>query len=389
MKNGIWRRQYSIAQMRNTGDNAMQEYTEQEKYWIWLASVSGVTPKLFYYIMKNFLDAERFFDAVDRNSALLEKVPMKAKNAIKAACSKQYIAELICGIATKGIRAVTRLSDEYPQNLARIPYPPPVLYVKGSLKGLEKPISIVGTRRCSRKGFELTHNIAKELGVGGMTVVSGMARGIDTAAHMGAIDANAKTVAVLGCGVDVVYPSESEEIYHKAIKNGAVISELVAGTGPYAANFPARNRIITGLSQGTLVVESEEDGGTAISATMAIAHGRDVFAVPGSPHLMTSTLPNILIRQGAIPVRCGADILEFYGNVDKNFTNKRSKSIQNEGIQLDFLQRQIYNFLLQGDMSVESIANCIEYAQSEINIALTIMELSGMIKRLPGGKYGV
>ncbi len=367
----------------------MKEYSKQKKYWVWLASVKEVTPKLFYIIMKEFLDAESFFDAVFKNSKSLEMIPAKALKAIKAACSKQYIAELLCELSSKGIYAITRLCDDYPKELAKIPYPPPVLYVKGSLSGIDKAISIVGTRKCTRKGFELTKQIARQAAGGGMCIVSGMARGIDTAAHMGAMEADSPTIAILGCGVDVVYPPESEEIYSKAIENGAVVSELAPGTEPLAANFPARNRIITGFSRGTLVVESELQGGTAISASMAAAYARDVFAVPGPPYLKTSELPNLLIKQGAVPVQCGDDILEYYGYIDKKFTNNSCKSSKNVQLQLDFLQRQIYNLLLQGDMSAEFLSQSIQYPQNEINTALTMMELSAIIKRLPGGKYGV
>ncbi|MDD5018683.1 MAG: DNA-processing protein DprA [Eubacteriales bacterium] len=367
----------------------MQGYSEQDKYWIWLGSVAEVTPKLFYYIMKEYGDAECFFDAVDKGSKSLDMIPDKALAALKAVCSRAHMAELVCALLEKGVRAVTRLNDEYPAALALIPYPPPVLYVKGSLRETPHTLSIVGTRRCTRKGFDLAWNIAKELGNCGMTVVSGMARGIDTAAHSGAIEAGAKTIAVLGCGADVIYPPESEEIYYKAIENGAVVSELVPGAEPLAANFPARNRIIAGLSRGMLVVESELKGGTAISAGMAAAFNRDVFAVPGPPYLAMAALSNMLIKEGAKPVRCASDILEFYGFVDKKFTSGRTSAARKEEIQLDFLQRQIYNLLIQGDLSVESITRCIEYPQSEINMTLTMMELDGLIKRLPGGKYGV
>ncbi|MGI5849416.1 MAG: DNA-processing protein DprA [Christensenellales bacterium] len=367
----------------------MHRYSEQEKYWIWLGSVPEVTPKLFYYIIKEFLDAERFFDAVQNDSALLNSVPGKALAALKAACSRERVAEIICGLQEKGICAVTRLGNGYPEILASIPYPPPVLYVKGSMTGIYKTISIVGTRRCTRKGFDLTRSIAKDLGTAGMTVVSGMARGIDTAAHTGAIEAGAKTVAVLGCGVDVIYPPESETIYYQAIEKGAVISELVSGTEPLAVNFPARNRIIAGLSRGTLIVESEMGGGTAITALMAIAYARDIFAVPGPPHLKVAELTAMLIKKGAVPITCAADILRYYGYIGTKLTDLNFKSGQNEQIQLDFLQREIYNLLLQGDISVENIANSIQYPQSEINITLTMMELCGLIKRLPGGKYGI
>ena len=367
----------------------MHTYSEQEKYWIWLKSVPEVTPKLFYYILQEFGDAACFFDTVHGGSDLLGRIPGKALCALKAACSQARVAEIVCGLNMKDIRAVTRLSDAYPNALARIPYPPPVLYVKGSLDSIEPAISIVGTRRCTRKGFDFTRRMACELAGHGMCVVSGMARGIDSAAHRGAIEAGAKTIAVLGCGADIIYPPESDDIYNAAIQNGAVISELGPGAEPFAANFPARNRIIAGLTKGMLIVESEISGGTAISADMAIALGRDIFALPGPPYLPMSALPNKLIKEGANPVCDAADILRFYGYINKKLTTQSSETDQKEEIQLDFLQREIYNLLIQGDMSVESIAQCIKYPQRDINTNLTMMELAGLIKRLPGGKYGI
>jgi DNA processing protein len=365
-------------------------YTEQEKYWIWMAYMPEIGPKAFYYIMKEFGDAGTFFDAVKTGSPL-ENISADIARAAKAACSEQRLAEIITGLNTKGIAAVTRLSDAYPEPLERIPFPPPVLFVKGSLNGIfdtEKQLdclSIVGTRRCTRKGYELAYSIAKELAEAGVAIISGMARGIDTAAHSGALDAGGNTVAVLGCGSDVIYPPESDDIYKRTSENGAVISELPPGTQPLAANFPVRNRIIAGLSRGTLIVESEAEGGTAITASMAVSTGRDVFAVPGAPYLKTSELANMLIKEGANPVRSAADILVFYGAAGA----EKSSAVRIEQIQLDFLQRQIYNLLLQGDTSVECMALSIKYPQSEINSALTLMELGGLIKRLPGGKYGI
>jgi DNA processing protein len=365
-------------------------YTEQEKYWIWMASLPGIGPKAFYYILKEFGDAASFFDAV-KTGGPLGDISDDAMNAARAACSEQRVAEILSELTAKGIRAVTRLSDGYPKRLAGIAFPPPVLFVKGDLSGIfdeARPldaISIVGTRRCTRKGYELASSMAKELAETGVAVVSGMARGIDTAAHSGALEGGGKTIAVFGCGVDVIYPPESDDIYIRTMQNGAVVSELPPGTQPLPANFPVRNRIIAGLSKGTLIVESETEGGTAITASMAVSMGRDVFAVPGPPYLKTASLANMLIKQGAY-LACGArDILEFYG-----LSGRESGAFAaDKQIQLDFLQRQIYNLLLQGDTSVECIALSIKYPQSEINSALTLMELGGLIKRLPGGKYGI
>ncbi len=366
----------------------MKGCANEEKYWIWLASL-GMGPKTFYYILKEYGCAEGFFDAVKNGADA--KIPADALKAARAACSEQRVAEILSGLASKGITAVTRLSGEYPEPLSQIPFPPPVLFVKGSLTGVFNSghklgcLAIVGTRRCTRRGAEFASSAAKELAEAGVTVVSGMARGIDTAAHSGALEGGGKTIAVLGCGADVIYPPESADIYYSITENGAVISELPPGAKPVAANFPVRNRIIAGLSRGTLVVESETEGGTAITALMAVSMGRDVFAVPGAPYLSASGLSNMLIQQGAYAVRSASDILEFYGMRGEE---KAGFSILKH-IQLDFLQRQIYNLLLQGDTSVESMASRIQYPQSEINSALTMMELGGLIRRFPGGKYGI
>ena len=283
----------------------------------------------------------------------------------------------------KGIRALTRLDEEYPQRLRSIKSPPPVLFFKGNMGALGEMISIVGTRRPTRQAKSLTEKIACELGEAGITVVSGMAYGIDTCAHKGALKAAAKTVAVLGCGVDVIYPKENEKLYGQIINSGAVVSELFAGTQPLPTYFPARNRIVTGLSKGTLIVESETKGGTAISAKMALSQYRDVFAVPGISPM--SELPNALIKQGAVPVTCAQDILEFYGlNAKNNVTSDEQSQFQ-----LDFLQRHIYNLLLKGDLNVEKIADLAQHPLSEVSAALTMMELGGIVKRLPGGRYGV
>ncbi len=361
----------------------MTEYTQEQKYWIWMASLPETSPKYFYNILKVFGSAERFFDAVCSGSGLLSEVPEKLLDSAKSSASKQYLAETICLLKEKGICAVTRLDEGYPELLCSIKSPPPVLFFKGDIDALGEMISIVGTRRPTRQAKSLTEKIACGLGEAGITVVSGMAYGIDTCAHKGALAADAKTLAVLGCGVDVIYPKENEKLYEQIVQSGAVISELFPGTQPLPTYFPARNRIVTGLSKGTLIVESETKGGTAISAKMAVSAHRDVFAVPGISPM--SELPNALIKQGAVPVTSAQDILDFYGmNAKNNVTSDEQSQIQ-----LDFLQRHIYNLLLKGDLNVEKIAELAQSPLSEISSALTMMELGGIVKRLPGGRYGV
>lgn len=355
---------------------------DEKTYWIWLASLHGIGAKTFYQILKNFGSAARFFDAVDKGSELLESVTAELLAAARAACSSQRITELVCTLGQKNIRAVTRLCDDYPEPLARIGWPPPVLFVRGELPDFSRAVGIVGTRRCTRRAYEHTRRIASELN---MPVVSGLARGIDTAAHLGALDAGTPTVAVLGCGVDVIYPAENAEIYNNIVSSGgAVISELPVGAEPLAANFPVRNRIIAGLSRGLLVIESELSGGTAITASLAIGSGRDVFAMPGPPYIEGSTLPNELISNGGIPVRTADDIRAYYGEVAGETQNT-----QEEAVALDFTQSRILELLKNEDQSAEAIAAYTGMGAGEVGIALTMMELSGLIKRLPGGRYGV
>ncbi len=356
-------------------------FTEEQKYWIWMASLPGMGAKTFYRLLKSYGNAANFFDAAAGDKAEAGDVPPELMKAAKVAASHARVSELLAELAAKDIGVITRLDKGYPARLAGIPWPPPVLFVKGKLPALDDAIGIVGTRACTRRGFEHTRKIAAELN---MPVVSGMARGIDTAAHLGALDAKTPTVAVLGCGVDVIYPPENDALYHQILEAGAVISELPPGTGPNAANFPVRNRIIAGLSRGLFVVESDIKGGTAITASLAISSGRDVFAMPGPPFLASSALPSELLTNGAYPVRGAADIRAFYG---ANTTGTDTEEA--ELPPMDFFQQRIYELLRREDMSIEDIAAAVQGAPGEVSAELTMMELSGLCRRLPGGRFGV
>ena len=355
-------------------------YTEEQQYWIWLASLPGMGAKTFYRLLKAYGSAADFFDAA-AGGPDAEGLPPELMKAAKAAASHSRVSELLAELAAKDISVITRLGAEYPARLTGIPWPPPVLFVKGKLPALDDAIGIVGTRACTRRGFEHTRKIAAELG---MPVVSGMARGIDTAAHLGALDAGAPTVAVLGCGADMIYPPENDALYHMITEKGAVISELPPGTGPNAANFPVRNRIIAGLCRGLLVVESDIKGGTAITASLAISYDRDVFAVPGPPWIASSALPDELLANGAYPVNGAADIRAFYGG------RPVGAALEEKDLPLmDFFQQGIYELLRQEDMSIEDIAAAVQGAPGEVSAELTMMELSGLCRRLPGGRFGI
>ena len=208
------------------------------------------------------------------------------------------------------LSGVTFTSADYPKSLFEIPDPPPFLYVQGALRCHETAIAIVGSRRATAYGLQTTARLAEALAGQGITVISGMARGVDTAAHKGAIAAGGRTVGVLGCGIDRIYPPENRRLFQEMSEKGALISEFPLGTLPLAENFPRRNRIISGLSRGVLVVEAAENSGSLITAQYALEHGRDVFAVPGNISFATSRGSNRLIKQGAKLVDCVEDILE-------------------------------------------------------------------------------
>lgn len=354
---------------------------EEKKYWIWMASLPGMGAKTFYQILKSFGSAANFFDAVDKKSAQINDISPEIIQSARAGCSVSRIAEIICKLEEKGVAAITRLCGDYPQQLACIPWPPAVLFVKGKLLSVQRSIAIVGTRRCSRRGFELTRKIAGELG---MPVVSGLARGIDTAAHKGALEAKQTTIAVLGCGADVVYPPENTGVYNDIIQNdGAIITELPIGAVPLAANFPVRNRIIAGLARGLLVVESEEAGGTAITVSKAICYGKEIFAVPGPPNAHNSVLPNLLIANGAVPVCTALDIINHFGEVSNTVNSNELPQT------LDFLQSRILELLKIEDKSAQALAECTGLPADEINVALTMLELSGAVSKVDGTRYGL
>ena len=231
---------------------------------------------------------------------------------LRAARDERYFYRLFDRLERGGIRAVSRLSEAYPPALTGIYDPPPTLYVRGDcpLYG-ERMVAIVGTRRCTRDGQRAAREFAMGLAQNGVTVVSGMARGIDSWAHRGALDGHGPTVAVLGCGVDVPYPPENGALAEAIVDaGGAVISEYRPGTKPTAGNFPARNRIVSGLCEGTLIVEGAKASGAMITVNLALDQGREVFAVPGSIYSPLSEAPNQMILDGAVPVLSPWDILE-------------------------------------------------------------------------------
>ena len=218
-----------------------------------------------------------------------------------------------------------------------------------------------------------------------VAVISGMANGVDTAAHEGALIGYGRTIALLGCGADVIYPQENEELYHRILDSGgAIVSEYLPGTPPLRTYFPARNRIISGLSRGVLIVEGAEKSGAMITVNAALDQNRDVFAVPGSIYSPLSAAPNRLIVEGAIPALSGWDILEHYRWAERE---DPARSAPRPKLELDPEDDKIVQPLLEQELSFDELANLVDFPIAKLNSHLTMLELRGIIVKVPGGMY--
>lgn len=353
-----------------------------EQYWIWLSSVEHIGPKRFYQLLSLYEDARNVWDNAGRGMAFLGE---KALSSLMKARTERYLYALFLALETRGITAVTRLSDGYPRRLMDMFDPPPTLYVRGEANlNDERAISIVGSRHASRDGRRAAEEIAEALAREGVAVVSGMARGVDTAAHQGALKACGRTVAVLGCGVDVTYPPENGPLVEKILETGgSVISEYVPGTRPLAQHFPARNRIISALSDGLLLVEAAKGSGAMLTVDFALEQGRDVFAVPGSIYSPLSAEPNRLIAEGAMPALGPWEILEYYRWAQRPGA---AGALQRD-VPLEPDEAALVEPLRIEEMSFDELAERTGFDSPKLNSLLTMLELRGIIKQAPGRLY--
>jgi len=295
------------------------------------------------------------------------------------------VEKLFDKVLTKGVRLVTVFEPEYPDNLRNIPNPPAVLYVKGRLPGnCPINVAIVGTRTATVYGAKTARTIASELGSKNICIVSGMARGIDTAAHKGAIDADGYTVAVMGCGVDVVYPPENRDLAERIQEKGALISEFPLGTPPEKGNFPARNRIISGLSHAVVVVEAPMKSGALITADFALDQGREVLAVPGPIYSKSSHGCNHLIKEGAKLVQGVEDILEELLGVSAMEQGKESSGFSSAKEEHDPKTVEILNLLSGGPVLPDELCVHCGMTPAEMNILITKMEINGLVVKSGG-----
>lgn len=277
------------------------------------------------------------------------------------------------------INIITVEDNEYPQLLKQIPDPPQILYIWGKILPDEFNLAIVGSRRASFYGLSTAEKFAFQLASLGFCIVSGLARGIDSCAHQGALKAGGKTIAVLGSGLLNIYPPENRELATKIIENGAVISEFPLQTLPYRENFPRRNRIISGLSRGVLVVEAARRSGALITADLALEQGREVFAVPGRVNNPTSWGTNYLIKQGAKLVDAVEDILEEFGIY--------KQTVDESNLELSPYEKEIISVLKTKEMIIDEIIVKTGLDLQTVNQSLISLQLKGIIYAEPGGLY--
>lgn len=314
-----------------------------------------------------------------------------AENILRVSRDRSLLEKEYKLIEKHGVKVLTIFDAGYPVSLKEIYDPPIVLYVKGEFKQEDKlAVAIVGSRRCSYYGRDTAARLAAELANLGITVVSGMARGIDTAAHSGALKASGRTTAVLGSGLADTYPPENRRLAQMIAESGAVISEFPMTMKPLAENFPRRNRIISGLSLGVVVVEAAKDSGALITARCAAEQGREVFSVPGQAGVTNSFGTNRLIRDGAKLVETAADILEELVPLAKQYLASSDKGIRRKKeipAGLNSEEIRILQLLEAGPMYVDQISEESSISIAVTSSALTGLEVKGLVRREPGNVF--
>jgi len=364
------------------------------KYWLALKRIEKVGNVGFNNLVGTFGSPRAVFDTSISSLKTIPRITQKTASDIKS-FDKWVTIEKEIELAHKlNVSIITSDSTFYPQMLLNIYDFPPILYVRGTLTDKDINIAVVGSRRASTYGRFTTERLCRELAMNGVTVVSGMARGIDSAAHTGALAGKGRTIAVLGSGMDVIYPPENRKLFEKIAENGAVITEFPFSTQPLAPNFPVRNRIISGISLGVVVVEASEKSGSLITARVALEQGRDVFAVPGSIDSPGTKGTHRLIREGAKLVENTDDILEeilpqvnYKSTVAKPSDEKppTDHSIKSEDLNTD--EEAILKLIDKKPVHIDSLAADSGYLIHDILSILMSLELGGYIVQLPGKKF--
>lgn len=355
---------------------------DTKAYWVGFNLVKGIGAVRLRQIIDFFGTLEIAWNS-PQDGFLAAGLPSKVVENFQQVRRQVDLDLIMANIEKKRVKVMTWEDSEYPRRLKEINQAPPVLFINGSINVEDDwAVAVVGTRRVTPYGRQVTAEIARYLAQNGVTVVSGLARGVDAIAHQTAIQAGGRTIAVLGNGVDVVYPPEHRKLASDIALQGALVSDYPLGTPPDGVNFPPRNRIISGLSLATVVVEAGEKSGALITAEFAVEQGRDVFAVPGSILTPQSEGTNRLIEQGARPLLKMAEILDalkLEQIPEKQLTRKLNPA--------SAVEKNLLNCLSQDPMHVDELCGLSGLPISQVSATLTMMELKGMVTQVGGMNY--
>lgn len=355
---------------------------EDKRYWVGFNLVRGIGAVRLQSLIRHFGDvASAWGGSPDElRAAGLGTKTIERLLAVRAGVDLDAVWEKI---TTAGIRVLTSEDEAYPPRLKEIEQPPPVLYVRGGwLPEDQFAVAIVGTRRITPYGRQVTEQLSAYLAANGLTIISGLARGVDAVAHAAALDGGGRTAAVLGCGVDRIYPPENRALAERIMSRGALLSDYPLGTAPDSTNFPPRNRIISGLTMATIVVEAGDASGALITAEFALEQGRDVFAVPGSIFAPQSRGTNRLIQNGANPLLNAADVLQAL-----NLTHIGQQKTARTILPANEIEKQLLGALGSEPLHVDEIRNQTGLPVEKVSAALVMMELKGMVRQIGGMQY--
>ncbi len=358
------------------------------KSWLALSTAPNIGPIRYVSLVKHFGSPEKVLSASEKELAELPDIGTVIASNISNKISWDKAEEQLRLLEKNQVQILTFKDDDYPQILLSIYDPPPFLFVKGEVKRDDRnAVAIVGCRSASHYGKRITERIGRELAQRGITIVSGLARGIDSIGHLSALKENGRTLAVFGSGLDVLYPPENKKLAQQIQSSGAILSEFFLGTKPEAQNFPRRNRLISGLSLGVVIVEAGNKSGALLTARCALEQNREVFAIPGNLGSKNSEGTNRLIKEGAKLVTSVEDILEELRLDTKG--EKPVSYLQHEKdlSQLSETEKSIFKLISDEPYHIDKIASQVPLSVPEALSALLSLELKGLIKQLSGKMF--
>lgn len=354
----------------------------ESEYWLWLSYVDDMWQAKMELLYKSFLSAGGIYNATENELLNIKGIGKKDVYNINKGKKEINLNSILGNMRKKNIKFTYFTDKEFPERLKRIQSPPMVLFYKGRLPKTDiASVGIVGARSCSEYGRVSAYNLAKDLAINDIDIISGMARGIDAISHKGCINGNGSTYAILGCGVDVCYPAENIELYEQIYVNGGIISEYIPGTKALAWHFPQRNRIISALSDSVVMIEAKEKSGSFITIDYALEQGKNVYALPGRITDVLSTGCNRLIFEGAAPILSAKQI------VSDIFENKKYKKENKKNIFLEKEYKMLYSCFGLTPLTVDELMYKTGLGIDKVYEGLMYLQLEGFVREVAKGQY--